>query len=211
PEDQFGAEADALKDGPEQVPGAVAQGQAGDQPAGVGVGVGGPVALEVVQHHKPLGADRDVGGQLVQDHVRVDAAPFGLGQGGAGEVVLEPGDHRAGGGLAGLDRVLAGQGGVGVGAPEAGVVDGVGGLADDDVGGAGDQGQHARGDDPQPEGADVGVDPALGDRRARLQPQLLGGPGGQLADGRAKVEDPLGGLAEQVLDLDGPVQAGRVA
>ena len=88
-------------------------------------------------------------------------------------------------------------------------MDGRGGLADDDVRGAGDQGQHARGDHPEPQRPDMGVDAALGHRRARLQPQLVGGFLVQLADGGAQVEDSLGGLVEQVLDADRLVQALR--
>ena len=84
---------------------------------------------------------------LVEDGVGV-GPPFG-GQGGllAGEVLLEPFDHGAGGDLAAFDRILAGDHGVGVGAEDALGVEFGGALAQHEVGRAGDEGHLAGGQD----------------------------------------------------------------
>ena len=57
-QDQFGAEGDTFHHGAEDVRRAVAERQAGDGSAGIGVGVGGAVALEMVQDDKAFGAGR---------------------------------------------------------------------------------------------------------------------------------------------------------
>ena len=97
--------------------------------ARVRVGVRRAVALEVVEDDQPVRPDRHLVRQLAEDVVGVDAALLGLRGRLAGEVVLEPGHDRPGRGLPGLDRVLAGDHRIGVGAPEAGAVHRLGGLA----------------------------------------------------------------------------------
>jgi hypothetical protein len=85
----LGSVADAFQDRPEQMARPVAQGEARDEPAGQRIGVRRAVALEVVEHDQPLGTDRDVPCQLVQDHVGIHPAALRLGDRAAGEVVLE--------------------------------------------------------------------------------------------------------------------------
>ena len=86
---------------------------------------------------EPVGARRDVGDPLVEDVVGADVALLGLAEGRvAEEVVLEPLEHRAGRDLPALDRVLAGDDGVGVGAEEALAADLLVALADEHVRGA---------------------------------------------------------------------------
>ncbi len=127
------------------------------------------------------------------------------------EVVAQPLDDRAGGDLAALDRVLARDDGVGVGAEDALAVEGLGALAEQQVGRAGDKGHLAGGDDVEADHGDKGVGPAGGDGNAGGQAQLGGDGGEERADDRAHVEDLGRQLGQEVVEADGGVEIGRPA
>ena len=110
-----------LVDGAEDVAGAVGQRQADDRAAGLRVLVGRAVPLPVVADDQSLGARRHGRGLFVEHLEDVDASPLGLVLLGAGEVAAVPVEDRAGGGLAGLERVepLDGRVGITAGRPRA--------------------------------------------------------------------------------------------
>src|SRR5437588_10496236 len=92
----------------------------------------------------------------------------------ATEPIPEPIDDGAGGSLAPLYRVLAGQHGVGEGAEEPGTVDRLRGLPQNDMRGSGDEGDLARLQRIQTYHSHVGVHSAFSNRNTRGQAKLLG-------------------------------------
>src|SRR5699024_7418953 len=107
PADVLGAVADAFLNGPVHVLRTVVQAQPPDHPAGLTVAVRGAVALEVLVDHHTVSSWGQRTGTFGQQVVGVGAGTIGLGDDVAGEVVLEPLQHRAGGGLPTLHRVGA--------------------------------------------------------------------------------------------------------
>ena len=210
-EDVRGAVADGLLDRVVDLLGRRAEGEAPHDAAGLGVGVRGAVALEVLVDDEPIGADRDVGDSLVEDLVGVHAEALGRAREVAAEVVLEPLEHGSGGDETSLARVLAGDDAVGVSAEEALAVERVAGLARDDVRGAGDDGGLAGRDDTEADLAGPRVGAALGDRSAGEEAELLGGGDREATDRVAEIVDLLGDLLEDVAAADVLVELDRPA
>ena len=171
-EDQPGAEADRFDDGAEHVGRRVLQGQPGQRAARLGVGVGGAVALEVIERQQAFAARRQLAGLLVE---RLEARL-------RREMTLEPGDDRAGRGLAALDDGLARIDGVHVGAPHARLVHGLAGNTEMKMRGAGNERHLVRFGDAEADHADEGVRSPLHDGNAGLQSEMVGRCDGQAAD-----------------------------
>jgi hypothetical protein len=159
-------------------------------------------SLPVVKDHQAVRAGRDVCDLLVE-HV-VHAAPTlpCLGRGVLAEVILEPLEDGAGGDLAALDRVLAGDDGVGVSAEESLAAGLTLALADQDVRGAGDERHLPWLHDVRADLADPGVAATLGHRGASLQPEFLGGLPTKPPYRHAESHHFLGQLLEHVLEPD---------
>ncbi len=140
--------------------------EAGDDAARIRIGVGGAVALEVIENDQSLGAGRQRRGGAIELVIACSRA----------EQLAEPRDDRAGRGLAALHRVQAGQHGVGVGAEDPLAVEGAIAEADLEVGGAGDQRQAAGIDDAEADDPDEGIGAALGHRQPRGERHDLARP-----------------------------------
>src|SRR6266480_3294891 len=122
----------------------VPEGKAPDHPACLRVGIGSAVALPVIQHHQPLRTQRHALRMSIEQVIDRDALLAGQLNFNTTEAIPKPIDNGAGGSLSTFYRVLTGQHGVGEGAKEPGTVDGFCGLRENDVRGAGYEGNLAR-------------------------------------------------------------------
>src|SRR5215208_3692138 len=86
-QDVLRAVADALDNGAEDVSRGMAQGQTPHHAARQGVGIGGPVAVKIVEHYQPVRTDGYVARHLGQDVVGVYTTLSGLGGRVAREMV----------------------------------------------------------------------------------------------------------------------------